>query len=54
MLEQRVARLRDATVMFVAAAGVGMRGLGRSPEGGIDLRRALSRRFGLAVPLAVR
>src|SRR5208282_1430055 len=39
LLEQRVARLRDATVMFVATACVRMRGLGQPPEGGIDLRR---------------
>jgi len=39
LLEQRVARLRDATVMFVAAACVRMRGLGQPPEGGTDLRR---------------
>jgi hypothetical protein len=39
LLDQRVARLRDAMVMFVAAASVGMRGLSQPPEGGIDLRR---------------
>ena len=39
MREQRVARVRDATVMLVAAASVGMRGLGQPPEGGVDLRR---------------
>ena len=37
-LQQRVAGFRDAAVEFVAAAGVGMRGLGQTAEGGVDVR----------------
>ena len=44
MREQRIARIRDATVTLIAAADVGMCGLGQPPEGGIDLRR-LERAF---------
>lgn len=39
VLEQRVARLDDTTVLFIAAAGVGMGALGQLPEGGVDLRK---------------
>ena len=39
LLEQRVARFDDTTVLFVAAAGVRMRGLGQLPKGGADLRQ---------------
>ncbi len=35
LLEQSVARLRDASVMVVSAACVGMHSLGQPPEGGI-------------------
>ena len=57
MLEQNIARFRDATVIFVAATGVRMRRLGQPPKGGIDLRR-LQRTFhrqvqGLAVFLII-
>jgi hypothetical protein len=37
LLEQNVACLRDATVMFAAAASIGMRRLNQAIEGGIDL-----------------
>ena len=39
LFEQRLAGLGNATVMFVAAAGVGMRGLGQVPKRGNDLGR---------------